>query len=70
MEPFSTYRAAFNAACDLARDTGKDVGLEKVLGPGLKGEAFRIWTLPKPENRYGFEARCEVISPNTPKLGR
>jgi hypothetical protein len=67
-EPFSTYRAAFNAACDMARATGKEVGLERVLGPGLKGEAYRIWPLPNPENRYGHEARCEVVKPTDPKM--
>jgi hypothetical protein len=70
MEPFATYHAAFNAGCDLARQLGHDVGLERVKLPGSKkGEAFRVFSLPKPENRYGFEARCEVITPDMPKMG-
>lgn len=60
------YADASAAARALANATGKDVGLEKADNP-LDGKGFRIWTLPKPENRYGFEARCEVI---TPEAGR
>lgn len=63
------YADAFNAACDLARTLGHDAGLEKADNP-LDGKGFRVWSLPKPENRYGFEARCEVITPATPKMNR
>lgn len=59
-----TYLEAFNAGCDLARQLSHDVGLEAVSGIE---KGFRVWSLPKPENRYGYEARCEVITPTTPK---
>jgi hypothetical protein len=62
---FPTYHEAFNAGCTLARKLGRDVGLEKADNP-IDGKGFRVWSLPKPENRYGHEARCEVITPTTP----
>jgi hypothetical protein len=60
------YRDAFNAACDMARLRGREMGLEKVDGPLEKG--FRVISLPKPENRYGFELRCQVVTPTEPKM--
>lgn len=60
------YRDAFNAACDLARLRQREMGLEKVDGPFEKG--FRVISLPKPENRYGHELRCEVVAPDMPRM--
>ena len=62
-----TYSEAFNAACELARTTRHDVGLEKTKD--LNGKSgFHIWTVPGVGFRYGFEARCEVVTPTTPKM--
>lgn len=44
------YRDAFNAACDLARQLQREVGLEKADN-ALDGKGYRVITLPKPENR-------------------
>ncbi len=61
------YRDAFNAACDLARQMQREVGLEKADNP-LDGKGFRVISLSKPENRYGFELRCQVVTPTEPKM--
>ena len=63
---FSEYRDAFNAACDMARARQREMGLEKVTGPLEKG--FRVISLPNPENRRGFELRCQVVTPSEPKM--
>ncbi len=61
------YKDAFNAALDLARAYQRDAGLEKADNP-LDGKGYRVWSLPKPENRYGHEARCEVVTPDMPRM--
>lgn len=61
------YRDAFNAACDLARQMQREVGLEKADNP-LDGKGFRVISLPKLENRYGHELRCQVVAPTEPKM--
>jgi hypothetical protein len=63
---YSQYRDAFNAACDLARKQGREVGLEKFKEFGKPG--FRVFNLPNPKKRYGFETRCQVVGPTEPKL--
>jgi len=66
MSFYKEYRDAFNAACDLARTRQREMGLERVDGPLEKG--FRVISLPKPENRYGHELRCQVVSPTDPRM--
>ena len=61
---FKDYSEAHTAAINLARQLGKEVGLEKFKEFNTKG--FRIFHLPKPENRHGFELRCEVVKPSDP----
>ena len=57
------YREAFNKAADLANRTRMDVGLEKdYFG------AWSVFLLPRPENRVGHELRCQVVTPNTPRM--
>jgi hypothetical protein len=44
-----------------ANETGADFGVER-------NELMREWgffMLPGPQNRYGFELRCEVVHPMT-----
>lgn len=62
---FREWKDAHTAAVKLARQIGHDVGLEKADNP-IDGKGYRIFSLPKPENRYGFELRCEVVSPSDP----
>lgn len=64
---FRDYHDAYTAACHLARQLNHDVGLEKADNP-LDGKGFRIFSLPRPENRYGFELRCEVVTPTDPLI--
>ena len=64
---FPVYADAFNAALDLANLLGRETGIEKFKEYGKPG--FLVHTLPKPENRFGFELRCEVVQPNSPRMG-
>lgn len=64
---FATWKEAHTAAVLEARKWGKDHGLEKWSSPLTPGMKFRVFgPLPKPENCYGFEARCERVSPSDP----
>lgn len=66
MSRFKEWKEAHGAAIMLARELGKDVGIDKLPSPLEPGMPWRIFGLPKPENRFGFEARCEVVSPSDP----
>lgn len=61
---FTDYKEAHAAAVLEARRSGKEVGLERFREYTTSG--FRVFSLPKPENRYGFELRCEVVKPGDP----
>ena len=58
-----TYTEALADAIDLANLTQREIGIEKL--PGVK-IAYSTRILPNPENRCGFELRCEIIRPGTP----
>ena len=58
------WKQAHTAAVKLARELGKEVGLEKFKEYNTPG--FRVFSLPKPENRYGHELRCEIVRPTDP----
>ena len=62
--PWLDYHDAYDAAVDDARRYKCDIGIEKL------GGQFRVFMLPKPENRCGFELRCEVVTPDSPRIGR
>ena len=55
----STYAVAREAAQRKANEVGLEVGLEWL---GTYG-GWRSFLLPRPENRQGFELRCEVVRP-------
>lgn len=55
-----SYIQALSEAIDLANLTNRDAGIEKI------GKSFAVRLLPNPENRTGFELRCEIIRPGTP----
>lgn len=58
-----TYTEALADAIDLANLTKREIGIEKL--PGIK-TAYSTRILPNPENRCGFELRCEIVRPGTP----
>ncbi len=61
---YTDYHEAHTAAVALARRLGREVGLEKFKEYTTWG--FLIYSLPRSENRYGHELRCQVVSPDEP----
>ena len=61
---YQTWKEAHTAAVLLARQLGREVGLWKANEFGRT--VFNVRSLPKPENRYGHELRCEVVGPGDP----
>ena len=57
-----SYDEAFVQAVAQADRLNMDVGIER---DALNG-GYRTFLLPRPENRYGYELRCEVVKPRTP----
>lgn len=51
------YQQAFQRACEQVIATGRDYGIEK------NAFGFAVFMLPRPENRFGHELRCEVVTP-------
>lgn len=65
--PESEYKAAHAYAVQCARDLGGkyEMGLEKFKEYGKSG--YRAgFMLPRPENRTGFELRCEAVKASDP----
>lgn len=62
---FKEWKSAHTAAIELARLIGHDVGIWHAPNP-LDGDGYDIRSLPRPENRYGHELRCEVVTPRDP----
>lgn len=54
-----SYETVRAEAQRCANETGRDFGVE--FNPLYKEWSFRA--LPNPENRFGFELRCEVVRP-------
>jgi hypothetical protein len=63
---YEDYHEAFRAAVLLARKLGREVGLEKSPKGYYKKDGYLVIHLPKPENRYGHELRCQVVRPDEP----
>ena len=59
---FSDWKEAHTAAVLYARLVKRDVGIWRQFEFGKDG--YNIRSLPNPENRYGHELRCEVVSPS------
>jgi hypothetical protein len=57
---FKTYDECYTVAQKYSNQYGVDIGIEKAspYDPG-----FLWFHLPKPENRYGHELQCEVVTP-------
>jgi len=60
------YATVFNHAAKRATELQMDVGIEKIREFGKT--VFSAKLLPRPENRTGWELRCEVVRPGTPTL--
>lgn len=65
LQVFSDWKAAHTAAQADANRLGLSLGIEKAKEYGKT--VFRVSILPKPENRYGWETRCEVVDPDLPQ---
>jgi hypothetical protein len=61
---FDTWKEAHTYAVKLSRQLGREVGIEKMKQFGK--EVHLVHHLPKPQNRYGFELRCEIVAPSDP----
>jgi hypothetical protein len=61
---FNTWKEAHTAAVMLAREIGRETGIERQTQFGKDG--YNVHMLPRPENRCGFELRCEVVRPGDP----
>lgn len=56
------HREALRRACLLRRETG-------ILAVAdYEGKGFNVYNLPRKENRYGFELRCETVRPDDPPM--
>ena len=58
---FDKYEEARAVAQEQANNMQLSFGIEKLNGK------WRVFMLPKPENRQGFELRCEVVDPTITK---
>lgn len=65
MDVFSDWKDAHNSAQRQANLYARDMGVEKANEFGKT--VYRVKMLPNPENRYGWELRCEVVHPYLPK---
>jgi hypothetical protein len=64
---FTKYQDAHAYAIYLARQLDREVGIEKGSKLYYRGDGgFDVIHLPKPENRYGHELRCQVVTPHDP----
>jgi len=60
----SAWKAAHAAAVERARLLNRETGIEKAIEFGKT--VYRVHHLPLPQNRQGFELRCEVVRPSDP----
>ena len=54
---FKTWNEAHEHAQWCADFTKRDYGIERI------GRQYIVRPLPNPENRYGYDLRCEVVPP-------
>lgn len=56
---FKTYKEAFAHAQKEANASGMSRGIEKPVPPYNE---WNVITLPRPQNRFGHELRCQVVA--------
>lgn len=59
-----TWKEAHTAAVLLARESKKEVGIERMVQFG--NTVFLVHRLPAEQFRQGYELRCEIVSPTDP----
>lgn len=59
---FTEYEEAYQYAQSYADRTGQSMGIEKKNSPIERG--YLVLMLPKPENRRGYELRCQAVEPS------
>lgn len=64
--PFPTWKEAYEYARRQANKLQIAHGIEK---PTPFEHAWTVKMLPRPENRYGWELRCEAVEPDEPVSG-
>lgn len=62
------YRRAYNAAIMQARETGREVGLERCKE--YNKTVYNVFPLPGEKFRQGHELKCQVVRPDEPLLRR
>ena len=66
MDTFTDYHAAYEYARTQADTFTRPMGIEAATEYGRK--VYRVKMLPKrPQDRYGWETRCEVVDPGMPR---
>lgn len=64
MNSFKSYTEARTYAGGVANRLKLSVGIEKMPDLfGNPGDIYMVRLLPRPENRSGWELRCEVVDP-------
>jgi hypothetical protein len=59
--PYTDYRRARREAQADANRFGRDMGIEKATEYGKT--VYRVKFLPRADRRFGWELRCEVVTP-------
>lgn len=63
---FETYEEAYYHASNRTKELGVAHGIERAKEYDIDG--FNVHMFPKPENRYGWELRCETVEIGSPVL--
>lgn len=62
-QTFPSYEEAKAYAIQQVRECQFAYGIEKAGALDPKG-SYRVFMLPRPENRFGHELRCEPVEPS------
>lgn len=64
MTQHKEWKDAHTAAVTLARQLGREVGIEKLKT--YEGTHYYVRTVPRADMRFGVDARCEIVGPGDP----